>query len=184
MDQRQTLTAAELVNRGSESELASLFYDLGGERHARRLARAIVQARSVQPFETTRQLAELIERVQPRRGQRIHPATRLFQALRMAVNNELGLLRDGLESGWKLLKPGGRFALITFHSLEDRIVKNFGRDLARDYVFAGDVDIPELRQPVLPQSRWVERKALTPGAREVAENPRARSARMRVMEKI
>jgi 16S rRNA (cytosine1402-N4)-methyltransferase len=181
MDARQALTAAELVNSTSADELAKLFWKLGGERQARQFARAIERDR---PFQTTRQLAGLIERLAPRAGRRVHPATKVFQALRLAVNDELGSLKRGLAGVWTLLKPAGRLAVITFHSLEDRIVKEFGRELARDYTFAGVVDVPELRQPRPPQARWVQRKAITPGAAELAANPRSRSAQLRVLEKI
>jgi 16S rRNA (cytosine1402-N4)-methyltransferase len=102
----------------------------------------------------------------------------------MAVNNELGLLRSGLVSVWKLLKPGGRLAVITFHSLEDRVVKEFGRQLERNYRVTGTVDIPELRQPAQPELRWVQRKAILPGPAELDANPRARSAQLRLMEKL
>jgi 16S rRNA (cytosine1402-N4)-methyltransferase len=140
--------------------------------------------RERQKFETTRQLAELIERLSPRRGKKAHPATRVFQALRIAVNDELGSLKRGLAAVVKLLKPGGRLAVITFHSLEDRVVKDFGRAQARDYVFAGGVDIPELREPRPPDLKWITRKAITPGEDELNENPRSRSAQLRVLEKM
>jgi len=183
MDQRQPLTAAALVNSASAEELASIFWNWGGERDSRRLARGIVQHREVRPFETTRQLAELIERLAPRRGRPAHPATKIFQALRIAVNDEIGSLQRGLVGALALLKPGGRLAVLTFHSLEDRVVKQFGRERARDYVFAGEVDVPELRQPRQPEVSWVSRKAILPGATELAENPRSRSAQLRVLEK-
>jgi 16S rRNA (cytosine1402-N4)-methyltransferase len=144
MDQRQELTAAQLVNEASADELAKIFWELGGERHSRRMAGAIVNERKHGRFQTTRQLTDLIERIAPRHGRKTHPATRVFQSLRMAVNDELGGLRRGLPAVWSLLKkPGGRLAVITFHSLEDRVVKEFGRDLARDYAVAGPVDVPE-----------------------------------------
>jgi len=184
MDGRQTLTAAQMINDAGVEELTRIFRDLGEEPEARRLARAIENERRFRRFETTRQLAELIERILPRRGRRIHPATRVFQALRIAVNDELGSLRDGLESAVKILKSGGRLAVITFHSIEDRVVKNFGRERSRDYFVAGGVDVPELRQPVAPQLKWASRKPIRPDARAVAANPRARSARLRVLEKI
>jgi len=122
--------------------------------------------------------------VTPRHGKRAHPATKVFQALRIAVNDEIGSLEKGLAGALGLLKPGGRLVLITFHSLEDRIVKNFGRIRARDYRVAGEVDIPELREPRAPEVRWITRKAVKPGEAELAENPRSRSAQMRVMEKV
>jgi len=104
--------------------------------------------------------------------------------LRIAVNAEMESLRQGLDAAVGLLKPGGRLAVITFHSLEDSLVKNWGRDRAREYTFPGEVDVPELRQPRVPELQWVSRKAILPGAAELAENPRARSAQLRVLERI
>jgi 16S rRNA (cytosine1402-N4)-methyltransferase len=184
MDRRQALTAAELVNERSADELARLFFELGDERRARAIARAIERERGRQRIETTGQLARLIERVAPRRGARIHPATRVFQALRMAVNDEPGSLRRGLEAALKILKPGGRLAVITFHSAEDRMVKDFGRLRARGYEVPGGVDVPELRQPRVPELVRVERKPVRPGVAESRENPRARSAHLRIFEKV
>jgi 16S rRNA (cytosine1402-N4)-methyltransferase len=184
MDRRQELTAARLVNEASADELARIFFRFGEEPEGRRLARAIERERRRERFETTRQLAGLIERLRPRRGRRVHPATRIFQALRMAVNDELGALERGLAAALDGLRPGGRLAVITFHSVEDRVVKGFGRRESRDYTVDGDVDVPELRRPVEPRMRWVTRKALAPGAEEVLRNPRARSAKLRVLEKV
>lgn len=187
MDRRQALTAAELINRASAEELARIFWELGGERESRRLARAILRERARQPFSRTRQLAEVIEASvagTPRAGRRAHPATKVFQALRLAVNDELGSLTRGLGAALKILKPGGRLAVITFHSLEDRLVKDFGRARARDYTFTGGMDVPELREPRTPELRWVTRKAIRPGAAELAANPRCRSAQLRVLEKL
>ncbi|MBE0545768.1 MAG: 16S rRNA (cytosine(1402)-N(4))-methyltransferase RsmH [Verrucomicrobia bacterium] len=184
MDTRQRQTAAGLVNTAGAEELARIFWELGGERDSRRLARAIAHDREQQPFKTTRQLAELIERLSPRAGRRTHPATKVFQALRLAVNDEIGSLTRGLAAALKILKPGGRLAVITFHSLEDRVVKDFGRARARDYTFTGGVDVPELREPRTPELSRVTRKALKPGAAELAVNPRSRSAQLRVMEKM
>jgi 16S rRNA (cytosine1402-N4)-methyltransferase len=184
MDARQALTAAELVNSASADELAKIFWDYGDEPDSRRVARAIERDRQVRRFETTRQLAELMERIAPRHGRKAHPATRVFQALRIAVNDEIGSLRRGLAGAVRLLKPGGRLAVITFHSLEDRVVKEFGREQARDYVVPGEVDVPELRQPRTPVVRLVTRKAICASDAEVAANPRARSAQLRVMEKV
>ena len=184
MDTRQPLTAARLVNEASVDELIRIFRDLGEEPEARRLARAIENERRLRRFETTRQLAELIEKVSRQRGKRLHPATRVFQALRMAVNDELGSLPCGLEAALKILKPRARLAVITFHSGEARMVKEFGREHSRDYALLGEVDVPELRQPVAAKLKWVQRKAIRPGAEELAANPRARSAQLRVLEKI
>ena len=184
MDSRQAMTAADLVNTAGAEELAKIFWEYGGERDSRRFAKAIVHDRELRRFETTRQLAELIERISPRHGRKAHPATKVFQALRIAVNDEIGSLKRGLAAAMKILKPGGRLAVITFHSLEDRVVKDFGRAGARDYTFAGGVDVPELREPRSPELKIVTRKAVTPGDAELAENPRSRSAQLRVFEKI
>ncbi|HTD68376.1 MAG TPA: 16S rRNA (cytosine(1402)-N(4))-methyltransferase RsmH, partial [Candidatus Limnocylindria bacterium] len=127
MDQRQALSAADLVNKASEQELAKIFWEFGDERQSRRFAKEIVEQRKAKRFETTKQLADFIERLAPRQGKRTHPATQVFQALRIAVNDELGSLQRGLEAAVKILKPGGRLVVITFHSLEDRLVKEFGR---------------------------------------------------------
>jgi 16S rRNA (cytosine1402-N4)-methyltransferase len=184
MDAQQLLTAADLVNRVSAGELARIFWEFGGERESRRFANAIVNDRRQQRFETTRQLADLLERLAPRHGKKTHPATKVFQALRIAVNDEIGSLKLGLEVVMKILKPGGRLAVITFHSLEDRVVKDFGRARARDYTFTGGVDVPELRAPRAPELKWVTRRAIKPGEVELGENPRSRSAQLRVMEKL
>jgi 16S rRNA (cytosine1402-N4)-methyltransferase len=184
MDARQTLTAADLVNSAAAEELAGIFWEFGGERDSRRLAKAIVLERERRKLATTRQLAELVEQIGPRRGKKTHPATKIFQALRIAVNDEIGSLKRGLEAAVAIMKPGGRLAVITFHSLEDRVVKDFGREQTRPYTFRGGVDVPELREPCRPALKWVERKAVKPGPNELNENPRSRSAQLRVLEKI
>jgi len=184
MDQRQPLTAADIVNDWSEAELTELFFAEGEEPQGRRMARAIVRERQDRRLETTGQLAALLERVAPRHGQKRHPATRVFQALRMAVNDESRSLRSGLAAACTLLRGGGRLVVITFHSGEDRVVKEFGREQTRDYVFDGAVDVPALRRPRAPILKWIERRAVQPGAEEVAANPRARSAQLRVLEKL
>jgi 16S rRNA (cytosine1402-N4)-methyltransferase len=183
-DDRQSLTAADLVNGADEVELANIFFELGGERDSRRFARAIVHDRVQKKFVSTRQLAELIERLSPRHGKKAHPATKVFQALRIKVNDEIGSLKRGLAAAVKILQPGGRLAVITFHSLEDRVTKEYGREQTRDYTFPGTVDVPELRQPCQPVLRWVNRKAMVPGEAELRDNPRSRSAQLRVWEKI
>jgi 16S rRNA (cytosine1402-N4)-methyltransferase len=184
MDDRQSLTAADLVNGESVETLAKIFWEFGDERESRRFARAMAHDRALRKFTTTRQLAELIERLAPRHGKKAHPAAKVFQALRIAVNDEIGSLKRGLAAAVKILKPGGRLAVITFHSLEDRVVKEFGRERTRDYTFIGEVDVPELRTPRVPELKWVSRKAILPGETELRENPRARSAQLRVLEKI
>lgn len=184
MDDRQSVTAAKLVNGEDAETLAKFFWEYGDERDSRRFAKAIVHDRALRKFETTKQLADLIERLAPRHGKKAHPATKVFQALRIAVNDEIGSLKRGLAAAVKVLKPGGRLAVITFHSLEDRVVKEFGRARTRDYTFSGEVDVPELRTPCAPEMMWVSRKAILPGAEELESNPRARSAQLRVLEKL
>lgn len=184
LDPGQPATAADLVNGLSEAELSRLFWELGDEPESRRYARAIVQERRRGRLETTGQLARLIQRLTPRRGSRIHPATRVFQALRMATNNEVDSLKRGLAAAWLLLKPMGRAAIISFHSVEDKIVKEFGREKARAYTVRGEVDLPDFREPRAPEGKWVTRKPVVAGDTELRENPRARSAKLRVIEKI
>ena len=184
MDQRGELTAAYLVNEWSESDLARIFWELGGERASRKIAKEIVKQRIQKKFESTMQLASAVESVKPRRGRRTHPATKVFQALRMEVNGELGEIRKALPVAASLLKPGGRLAVITFHSGEDRLVKSFGRVETRNYDVAGEVDVPELRVARPQRMRWVQRKAIKPEAVEVAQNPASRSAQLRVLERV
>jgi len=185
MDPDGPQTAADLVATSSEAELARLFRAYGEERHARRIARAIVRAREAAPIVTTARLAEVVAAAIPareRRTARIHPATRVFQALRMAVNDEPGQLAQGLERAFTLLSPGGRMAVISFHSLEDRAVKRFFADLATGCVCPPA--FPVCRCGRVPRARLLTRKAGRPDAAEVAANPRARSARLRAVEKV
>ena len=184
MDRRQPVTAEQLVNELESDELATIFWELGGERRSRRIARAIVEQRGMQRLETTTQLADTVERACPRRGARTHPATGVFQALRMAVNEELSQARFGLDAAWSVLKPGGRLAVITFHSGEDRLVKQFSRGLAKPYTVRGEVDVPELREPREPLARELNRRAIKPSAAELERNPRSRSAQLRALEKL
>jgi len=161
-DTSEGVPASELLAKKDEQELADLIYQLGEERHSRRIARAIVERRRTQPIATAGELAELVKRCVPRTADsdRIHPATRTFQALRIAVNDELGALEQFLRDAPKALPIGGRVAVITFHSLEDRIVKQAFRD----------------------DPRWeaITRKPIEAGEAELAANPRARSAKLRV----
>jgi 16S rRNA (cytosine1402-N4)-methyltransferase len=170
-------TAAALVNRLSPEELARLLYRYGEERHARRIAEAIVAAR---PLHTTKELAATIERVVRRRG-RIHPATRTFQALRIAVNEELAALEAVLPQAVEILAPGGRLAVVSFHSLEDRLVKRFLRRESSDCICPPEVPICMCDHRAT--LRLVTRKIVRPTADEIAANPRARSARMRVAQR-
>jgi 16S rRNA (cytosine1402-N4)-methyltransferase len=176
------VTAADLVNHLEEKDLSALLRALGEERRAGAIARAIVNERQKAPLTTTLQLANLVESVLGRRpNDPIHPATRTFQGLRLAVNDELGELARALFAAEKLLKPGGRLVVVSFHSLEDRIVKTFLTDRSRTsagtsrYLPAQNVPEPTFTQ--------VTRGIVTPSAHEVAFNPRARSARMRVAER-
>jgi 16S rRNA (cytosine1402-N4)-methyltransferase len=174
-------SAADLVNRADEAELADILYDFGEDRAARRIARAIVRAREAAPITRTGQLAEIVAaalpRLRPRPGQgQVHPATRAFQALRIAVNDELGELARGLAAAERVLAPGGRLAVVTFHSLEDRIVKRYLQ--AASATAAGGSRHAPAR--ALPPPRFAPPAGpVGPGAAELARNPRARSARLR-----
>lgn len=177
-DPTQPVTAADLVNDLSEQELAKLIATYGEERFAKRIAKAIVAAR---PLYTTGELAAVIESTVGRRG-RLHPATRTFQALRIAVNNELEALKDVLPQAVQLLRPGGRLAVISFHSLEDRIVKQFMQREARDCICPPEV--PVCRCHHKASLRLIARKPVRPLPTEIAHNPRSRSARLRIAERL
>ena len=183
MDASAPLTARELVNSTSYEELRRILYEYGEERYAPQIAKAICAARESKPIETTLELAELIRGAMPAKAlrEKQHPAKRSFQAIRIAVNDELGELEPMLDAAEAHLKPGGRLAVITFHSLEDRIVKQKLRDLA-----TGCICPPEFPVCVCgrtPKMRLVTRKPIVPGEAEINENPRARSAKLRVAEK-
>ncbi len=162
----ETLTAREIVNEWSEQSLADVIFGFGGERYARKIARAIVDERELRPIDTTRELADIIERIIPAKGWRTHPATKTFQALRIAVNDELGALEGALRTGLEILAPLGRIAVITFHSLEDRTVKH----LFKEFEDAGS-------------SVRITKKPFVPTQEEVRANRRARSAKLRCLEK-
>jgi 16S rRNA (cytosine1402-N4)-methyltransferase len=171
-------TAADLVNDLSERQLADVLWRYGEVRPNRKLARAIVHQR---PIRTTSELADVVAAEVGQRG-RIHPATQVFQALRIAVNDELGALEQGLSASVDLLKPGGRLAVISFHSLEDRIVKHFIRERGRECVCPPSQPICTCdAQPTL---KSITRKPIRPTDDEVARNPRSRSARLRVAERV
>lgn len=173
-------TAAELVNNLDEAELAELFYNYGEEPQSRRLARIIVRER---PFTTTRQLAGVIEQAIPRRKRdKIHPATRIFQALRIAVNAELEAVEQVLPQAIDLLQSGGRLAVISFHSLEDRIVKKAFKLASADCICPPNVPVCVCGHKA--SVRLVNRKPITADADEIALNPRSRSAKLRVVEKL
>ena len=171
-------SAADLVNQSSEEELADIFWRYGEEKSSRRIARSIVQHR---PVFRTRELADIVARVVPRRG-KIHPATRVFQALRVAVNDELAALKDALPQAVELLEPGGKIVVISFHSLEDRIVKRFFQREARDCVCPPE--LPVCRCSHKATLRIVTAKPIRPSPEEVRTNPRSRSARLRAAQRV
>ncbi|HEY9583795.1 MAG TPA: 16S rRNA (cytosine(1402)-N(4))-methyltransferase RsmH [Candidatus Paceibacterota bacterium] len=162
------LTAYQIVNSWDEENLADIIYGYGEEKYSRRIAKAIVEYRKKKHIETTSELSEIISQNVPifyRRG-RLHPATRTFQALRIAVNDELNVLKKGLEKGFERLAKGGRVAVISFHSLEDRIVKNFNKEKAAE-----------------GRAKIITKRPITPSHEEIKENPRSRSAKLRILEK-
>jgi 16S rRNA (cytosine1402-N4)-methyltransferase len=181
MDPRRELTAAEIVNSYDEEELTRIFRDLGEEPAARRIASQLVKQRKITPFRETLQLAKAVEKIVWRHGRK-HPATQVFQALRMEVNDELGALEEGLLGLTSRLESGARLAVITFHSLEDRIVKNFFRDRSRE--FLDRPEWPEPRPNPDYQLRLVTHKPVEPSELEQRTNPRSRSAKLRVAERI
>lgn len=163
------LTAREIVNTWEEKNIADIIYGYGEERFSRKIAKGIVEARKKEKIETTFQLVKIIESSVPgsyRKG-RLHFATRTFQALRIAVNDELGVLKEGLEKGFEVLKAGGRMSVISFHSLEDRIVKNFFREKQKQ-----------------DKAKLINKKPITANIEEIKINPRSRSAKLRILEKI
>jgi 16S rRNA (cytosine1402-N4)-methyltransferase len=175
-------TAAELVNHLDEDELADLFYKYGEEPQGRRLARAVVKAR---PYATTRELADVVERSTPRRyddKQKIHPATRVFQALRIAVNDELGVIERVLPEAIDLLRSGGRLAVISFHSLEDRLVKEAFRLASTDCICPPKVPICVCGHHA--SVRLLNKKPITATDEEIQQNPRSRSAKLRIIQKL
>ena len=184
MDTAAELSARELVNEADERELALIFKRFGEERYARQIARAIVRRRDERPFERTTDLADTIKQAipTPARFGDGHPAKRVFQALRIAVNDELGALEAALPAAMRMLRPGGRIAVISFHSLEDRIVKQFIREQARGCTCPPEFPICVCgNEPLL---RDLTRKPLRPGARELEANPRAASAKLRAAAKV
>ncbi|MBM3957514.1 MAG: 16S rRNA (cytosine(1402)-N(4))-methyltransferase RsmH, partial [Gemmatimonadetes bacterium] len=174
----QPVTAADIVNGYSERELADLIFQLGEERGARRIAAAIVRAR---PLRTSADLADVVARAVRGPRRRLHPATKTFQALRIAVNQELSALEAALEQALSLLGHGGRLAVLAYHSLEDRIVKNFMRREASDCICPPGT--PACRCGHIATVTLTTRRAAKPGAGEIASNPRSRSARLRVAER-
>ena len=164
----EDITAYDVINKWSEENLALIINGYGGEKYARRIAKAIAERRKEKPIETSRELAEIVKNAVPifYRFGRIHPATRTFQAVRIAVNDELRALGEGIEKGFEILEKEGRMAIISFHSLEDRIVKNFFKSLV-----------------VENKGELINKKPITPSEEEINKNPRARSAKLRILRK-
>jgi 16S rRNA (cytosine1402-N4)-methyltransferase len=173
-------TAADMIARASEADLANIIYIFGEERHSRGVARAIVAARKEAPIATTRALADIVSRVVRSKPGEIHPATRTFQALRIFVNEELDELHLALSAAERVLKPGGRLAVVSFHSLEDRIVKNFLGERAK--TGGGSRHLPEVAQAA-PSFHILTKRPVTPDDGEISVNPRARSAKLRAAER-
>jgi 16S rRNA (cytosine1402-N4)-methyltransferase len=184
-DTSRGVPAAELLSTLDARELTALFRRYGEEPQAARIARAIVEARRTAPVSTAEELADLIQRIAPgapRGRRRIHPATRVFQALRIAVNEELDALQEALAAAIELLRPGGRLVVLSYHSLEDRIVKRFFQSERRGCICPPDLPVCVCGRN--PRLRLVTRRSVTPSPAEVASNPRARSARLRAAERL
>lgn len=185
MDRRGARTAADLLAELSAEELADIIYRYGEEKFSRRIARKIVEVRETTPITGTLQLAEIVAGAIPaaaRRQEKQHPAKRTFQALRIAVNDELGVLERGMQAAFEALRPGGRLAVITFHSLEDRIVKEYFASLARGCTCPPEFPICVCGKT--PKGKLLTRKPQVADQDELAANPRARSAKLRVIEKL
>jgi len=169
------LTARHIVNTWDEANIADIIYGYGEEKYSRKIAAGIIAARAEKLIETTSDLVAIIELSTPARYHhgKIHPATRTFQALRITVNDEINVLREGLVKGWERLAPGGRMAIISFHSIEDRIVKHFYKAKAAEVKEGGE-----------SSAKILTKKPITPSEQEIAENPRSRSAKLRILEKL
>lgn len=184
MDKSQSLSAYEVVNNYSENELSKVFYEYGEEKYSRRIAQNIVKVRSEKPITTTFELVDVIKASLPHKelNKKGHPAKKVFQAIRIEVNDELGALKQAIEEGSTILSSKGRFVIITFHSLEDRIVKNMFRDLAVGEVL-------DHRVPIMPDQikssgyKVITRKPILASGEEVEENKRSRSAKLRTLER-
>lgn len=183
MDQDAKLTAYEVVNNYSKEELARIFYKYGEDKFSNNIAKKIVEYRESKPIESTLELVEIIKTAVPMKFRKDkHPARQIFQAIRIEVNKELDVIEPSLEQALSMLKVGGRVSVITFHSLEDRIVKNYFKEITKiDEKVKGLPNIPE---EYLPDFRLVSNKAIEPSEEELEYNPRARSAKLRVIERI
>lgn len=184
LDKSQSLTAREIVNSYAEKDLARILREYGEEKFAGKIARAIGERRKTKEIRGTKELAEMVEKAIPKKFQKSgqHPATKTFQALRIEVNRELSNLKKFIPQAIEILKPGGRLAIISFHSLEDRIVKNIFRENARGCICP--VNFPQCRCGNKAKIRLITKKPVIPGDEEIKNNPRARSAKLRVCEKI
>lgn len=183
-DKRHPITASMVLKMLSERKLTEMFREYGEERYSKRYARIIKENL---PIETTKELADLIQRHAPRdnrkkRGKRIHPATKIFQALRIEVNQELEVLKSALEQAISILEPGGKLIVISYHSLEDRIVKNIIRDATKQCICP--IEVPICSCEHVPRLKIITKKPIVPDEEEIKENPRSRSAKMRVAEKL
>ncbi|GIM47444.1 ribosomal RNA small subunit methyltransferase H [Collibacillus ludicampi] len=184
MDPAQSFSAYDLLNTWSEEEIARIIWEYGEERFARRIASFIVKERNLGPVETTGQLVDIIKAAIPAAARREgpHPAKRTFQAIRIAVNDELNAFAEAVRDAVEILKPGGRVAVITFHSLEDRIAKQSFQELAKDCICPPELPICQCNHRA--KVRLITRKPISPSGEELARNPRARSAKLRIAEKI
>ena len=183
MDREQKLTAYEVVNTYSKEDLAKIFYKYGEDKFSNNIAKKICEYRKNKPIETTLELVEVIKTAVPMKFKiDKHPARQIFQAIRIEVNKELDVLEPALEQALDLIKVGGRVAVITFHSLEDRIVKNYFKEKTKiDERLKG---MPNIPKEYLPNFKLVENKAIVPSEEEIKNNPRARSSKLRVIERI
>jgi 16S rRNA (cytosine1402-N4)-methyltransferase len=173
------MSAEEIINTFDERELADMIYRYGEDRDSRKIARAIVASR---PLHTTRELVAVIEKASPRRGDKLHPATQTFQALRIAVNDELAAVEKTLPQAVAALRPGGRCAVISFHSLEDRIVKEYFREQSKELINPPYEQIYEVERKAVVE--MINKKPILPSVEEIQDNPRARSSKLRVVEKL
>ena len=183
MDQEQDLSAYVVVNTYSENELANIFFKYGEEKYSRSIAKNIVRSRDVKPIETTLELVEIIKSSVPEKAKRDkHPARKVFQAIRIEVNNELGILDKTMRDSLSMLNVGGRLAVITFHSLEDRIIKNIFKEVTEiDPKVKG---LPNIPDSYLPDFKLVNNKAIIPSEMELENNNRSRSSKLRIIERI
>lgn len=183
MDQEQDLSAYVVVNTYSENELANIFFKYGEEKYSRSIAKNIVRSRDVKPIETTLELVEVIKSSVPEKAKRDkHPARKVFQAIRIEVNNELGILDKTMRDSLSMLNVGGRLAVITFHSLEDRIIKNIFKEVTEiDPKVKG---LPNIPDSYLPDFKLVNNKAIIPSDMELENNNRSRSSKLRIIERI